>query len=434
MDFEFDPRDLIGPPFRECPRCGKPAFGSLSIDGESHTRRCRECFLTKAEPLWPLKKKVIYVDQFAISNMMKALDVTARGHDRARADAFWLALFEALERVCKLQLAICPDSEQHQEESLVSPFFAALKRMYEQLSHGVTFYDTERIAQEQLHVAVTAWTQGRKPVHDLTTERVTRGALHAWQDRIIVSVDMSYPPEMVDGIRDFRDRVHEGVIASFEECRQSSERSYDHWFEREKDAPRRGIVGSLRARARRELVRSSGLDRADVIWHALRQSGVSPNELQTQFVAFLESDALREIPVSLIATRMWAVIAQKAASGQKEPPNRGTVNDINVVSGLMPYCDVMLIDNKCRALIEDIPEKYALSFDTQIFSRSNGEEFLEFIKDIERTADPVILKLVHNVYGDDWPTPFVTMYEQERERKARRVARQAAKAEDPPGN
>jgi hypothetical protein len=115
MDFEFDPRDLIGPPFRECPRCGKPAFGSMSIDGESHTRRCRECFLTKAEPLWPLKKKVIYVDQFAISNMMKALDVTARGHDRARADAFWLALFEALERVCKLQLAICPDSEQHQE-------------------------------------------------------------------------------------------------------------------------------------------------------------------------------------------------------------------------------------------------------------------------------------------------------------------------------
>ena len=89
--------------------------------------------------------KVIYVDQFAISNMMKAIDVAAEAHDRAAADPFWLALFEQLERVCKLQLAICPDSRQHFNESLVSPFFDALKRMYEQLSHGVTFESGEQI-------------------------------------------------------------------------------------------------------------------------------------------------------------------------------------------------------------------------------------------------------------------------------------------------
>jgi hypothetical protein len=239
---------------------------------------------------------VIYVDQLAVSNMMKALDVTARGHDRAKADPFWLALFEALERVCKLQLAICPDSEQHHEESIVSPFFSALKRMYEQLSHGVTFYDTERIAQEQLHVAATAWVRGEKPTHDLTTDTVTRGELHAWQDRLIISVNMTYPPEMVDGIREFRDRVHDGVVESFELCRRSSERTYDYWFERERDAPRRGIIGSLCARAKGELVRSSGLDRSEVIWHALHQAGVPAGELQARFIAFLESDALGKFP------------------------------------------------------------------------------------------------------------------------------------------
>lgn len=165
--------------------------------------RCRECFLTVTEPLPALKKKIIYVDQFAISNMMKAPDVTARGHDRAKADAFWLTLFEALERICKLQLAICPDSGQHPEESVVSPFFAALKRMYEQLSYGVSFYDTERIAQEQLYVDATAWARGEHPVHDVSTEHVTRGALNAWQERIIVSVDITYPPDVVDGISRF---------------------------------------------------------------------------------------------------------------------------------------------------------------------------------------------------------------------------------------
>jgi hypothetical protein len=215
--------------------------------------------------------------------MKMALDVTARSHDRAKADAFWLALFEALERVCKLQLAVCPDSEQHHQESLVSPLFAALKRMYEQLSYGVTFYATERIAQEQLHVAATAWTRGEEPTHDATTKRVTHGNLHAWQDRVLVSVNTTYPAEIIDGIRAFRDRVHDGVVARFETCRQSSERSYEYWLQRELDAPRQGIIGSLDARVRGELLQSSGLDRAEVISRALRQAGVPAAELQSQF-------------------------------------------------------------------------------------------------------------------------------------------------------
>jgi hypothetical protein len=109
--FHFDPRMLISGPFRDCPKCGKPEFGVLSISGNSCSRRCRECFHSEQLPLWPLEKKVIYIDQFAISNMMKAIDDTLESHDRTAADPFWLELFEALERVCKLQLAICPDSE-----------------------------------------------------------------------------------------------------------------------------------------------------------------------------------------------------------------------------------------------------------------------------------------------------------------------------------
>lgn len=94
----------------------------------------------------------------------------------------------------------------------------------------------------------------------------------------------------------------------------------------------------------------------------------------------------------------------------------------------------MLIDNKCRALLEDIPGKYALPYATRVFSRSNGEQFLEFIKDIEHAADPVPLKLVHGVYGEDWPTPFLTMYERERERAARRRSESDAGERSSPGD
>jgi hypothetical protein len=128
MEFDFDPRDLISLPFIPCPVCDKGSFGCLTVAGDRHVRRCRECSHTQTYPLWSLKKAIIYVDQFAISNMMKAIDDTASGHGRAKADPFWLELFEALERSCKLQLAICPDSDQHHQESLVSPFFESLER------------------------------------------------------------------------------------------------------------------------------------------------------------------------------------------------------------------------------------------------------------------------------------------------------------------
>ncbi|SRR5216684_2299067 len=60
----------------------------------------------------PHLKKVFYLDQFAISEMVKALDTRSKAH--ARVNPFWQQVFEALERVCKLQLVVCPWSPIHQ--------------------------------------------------------------------------------------------------------------------------------------------------------------------------------------------------------------------------------------------------------------------------------------------------------------------------------
>ena len=39
-----------------------------------YIRRCTSCWFDQRLPLPPLDKKVIYLDQFVISNMMKELD------------------------------------------------------------------------------------------------------------------------------------------------------------------------------------------------------------------------------------------------------------------------------------------------------------------------------------------------------------------------
>src|SRR6476620_7774230 len=85
----------------------------------------------------PHLKKVIYVDQFAVSEMVKAIDTRSKKH--SHVEPFWRQVFEALERVCKLQLVVCPWSHLHRNESLVSEMFEQLKRMYEYLANGVGF-------------------------------------------------------------------------------------------------------------------------------------------------------------------------------------------------------------------------------------------------------------------------------------------------------
>lgn len=118
------------------------------VSGKHYVRRCRECWFTETYGLPVIKKKIIYLDQFVISEMMKAVnDKLGR---KQHIDKFWVELFEKLEVLSSLQLIICPDSTFHRRESM--PYeFQALKRMYEHFSHGITFYDPATIRRFHCH-------------------------------------------------------------------------------------------------------------------------------------------------------------------------------------------------------------------------------------------------------------------------------------------
>jgi len=85
----IDPRDFIMSPYLACPNCGKQEYGVLSVQRTECVRRCRDCWYTRHVPLPELKKKVVYVDQFAYSNILKVLCPEVDGHERASCDPFW---------------------------------------------------------------------------------------------------------------------------------------------------------------------------------------------------------------------------------------------------------------------------------------------------------------------------------------------------------
>ena len=88
----LDPRDLISPPWRTCPACGKDKFGVSIISGSRLMRRCRDCWHQRDYRLPELRKKIIYLDQFVISNLMKLENPVTQGHATVAADPFWREL------------------------------------------------------------------------------------------------------------------------------------------------------------------------------------------------------------------------------------------------------------------------------------------------------------------------------------------------------
>src|SRR5438034_10868275 len=94
------PQDFIHGPYVTCPKCGTAdAFGVLMINSHSYRRRCKKCLFAQAYDLPRLAKKLIYLDQFAISDMMKAINPNARANREGKVDAFWGQLFTRLDRL-----------------------------------------------------------------------------------------------------------------------------------------------------------------------------------------------------------------------------------------------------------------------------------------------------------------------------------------------
>lgn len=75
------------------------------------------------------------------------------------------------------------------------------------------------------------------------------------------------------------------------------------------------------------------------------------------------------------------------------------MTDIDVVSTLLPYCDAIFVDNKCRSMLSNIPKTHKPPHECLVFSSKTSREFLRYLCEIRASATPDHLKLLHEVYG-----------------------------------
>lgn len=426
----IDPRDFIGGPFEDCPKCRQHEFGVLHIYDNSYTRRCRSCWHTLTFILPELRKKVIYLDQFVFSNIMKTLSSDVPGHKRAKTEPLWRELFETLDVLCRMQLVICPDSSEHHDESLISPFYEELKHTYEHFSTGISFTRSTSIQEMQIVEAFHSWLTNKKPDFDFDARRIAHPNLHGWQDRIFITTSGTLPGYK-QSVLQSRRNVH-GALGDLFRRWQTEKKSFEKVFELEKAGYADSILQGIERDRQKAAEMASVFQRVGPVPRFVSRYSATMNtplmhglqhvaslhfaneynrELQEgklesledlaqeKVIAFLKSGAMNETPSNIIAASMYAALARRAVVGQKKVPDEGMATDIRVVSTLLPYCDAMFVDNVCRSLLNEIPQTHKQPYKCRVFSSKTSSDFLQYLIEIRNSTTPKHLRLLEEVYG-----------------------------------
>lgn len=423
---------FINPPYIKCPKCDENSFGVLMICDNHYVRRCCNChfpsgFETPAKFLLPqLDKKIIYLDQMAISNMMKALNSKMKSYMKVRKESFWLELFNKLYRLCNMQLIICPSSEFHISESLLyGSSEKLLRRMYNLLSHGLHFHSFEKIKRFQLYEHAKNWINGRvNEKLNLDRKSVIHGNINAWLDNLIVTAEFKYDKNYIDNLRLARKQVTQKIINVFKRWQTEKDKKFWDWFNEEYKVFGRTTLMVYKNYLINQFSKLNGINEKllsflnsppavttiSYIKHALCKYCSDEHDAIAKTEEYLNSEYLRDIPFIKISAMLYAALARKAASGRVNPPNLGMTGDIEVISTLLPYCDAMFVDNECRGYLNEKPLCEEINYGTKIFSQRIKNEFLNYLEEIEKNASDNLIVSLNEVYGDKWEKQFTDLY------------------------
>jgi len=424
-------RDFIRHPFTTCPKCGvEKEFGGLMVVGDSHIRRCRSCWHTQSFPLPPLNVSVLYLDQNILSNILRILDPSTPKSKLERMEkqkhfSFFDEVFRKIHRLTKLHLLVCPESPIHYEESIASVTdFKKLKRLYELLSRGVRFFQSNEIRNLQLcERAAHALSNHENPPISLSINDVTHGEINAWQNYIRITLNQSTIDGLEESLRAAKGQKYTGFAKIWERWQSETGRPYDEWYREERLALSIVLKEKWTAVFRQKLETYFGLRQIQIedmlpdanellLFELLKILGSDERDLAEfkKVWSFLESDALDMVPHVRISSLMFAALAGRASRLQKLP-KRAPFNDIDIISAYLPYCDAMFLDKEMEILLTEGPLRKLIGFKTRIFSIAKKDEFLAFLDSIEANASSGHLKKVREVYGDSWEDPFVELFQ-----------------------
>jgi hypothetical protein len=411
MKKQFTTADLIRPPLHTCPKCkAEQSFGVLLVSDASFVRRCRNCWHTETNPLPPTpRRKVVYLDQFVISEIMKA----RRGPKTSgRRDPYWADLDRSLVRTLLMQLAAFPDSPFHDEETGLARDKRDIQDALGALSGGFTFVHYLTLQQDQLRQGAAAWAAGRSPSEiEIDQEAAIHGNLQSWQDSISIYIPPGDLPAETGRSRKqaaqnlliptLLDRAKRG--SSFTESLHEEAGSFGPTLRRliwQEALRKRELYAGRLPQTLEDFLPSVNFEFFMAIRNGIELGGYTGQDVDFKAFDFMGDPAIAEVPFVHLRALLYAGLSRKMVAGQA-PPAASIATDFEMIATFLPYCDAMFLDRQCAGLLAENPIREEVErYRTRVFSKGTQVAFTQYLSGLERDLPPFHLDLVREVFGE----------------------------------
>ena len=401
-------------PWSRCASCNEQTFGFLSGGDHSIVWRCSRCGYRVDEALAEVNKKVIYIDQFVFSELFK-LKAGTRREDKLTP--FWKEVDALLHRVVHLQQAVLPHSNIHHAETVVSAWPRELREAYEAMGGDMRFTDTSDVQMREITEFASAYFEQRDPSLSFDVDDILEGQRNKWLPNIRVVVGMDYS-QFAAGTRQRREssgisvnRLMDGWRAQgfgFDEVLSIESNAYydsriealKAWRENYERAEAAGDIMAIMNQSMSHICRE-----LQMLEHLFRKAGIPECSHDIARNSFWQWERNTEMPFGRILAYIFAALAGQVKAGRKKGVSAGFMNDVEAISAYAPFVDAMFIDKECALLLTQGRPAKELSYRARIFSLTNREEFLDYLRELEAQANEEIRRHAKIMYGlDQTPT------------------------------
>ena len=311
-----------------------------------------------------------------------------------------------------------------------------LNTLYKRLANGVEFFDALRIQSIQVMQYTRHHLDPSLPAFIDNPQTVVLGTINSWERYSLKAgmQDYEWKPEGAKLMREQNEAANKNFQTIYDRWKQGGMSIEDRIEEESKGFSTmvRKIYALLLVKSaseqfglpidprmarqvEEELVdeEHAYIQLVDDAYRLFSDGAMLINPyLLRQTIDFLAGDDVRKnVPCIRIEPLLWAALARQAAAtkGRKEAIDPGDFNDISAIGNIMPYCDVMTVDKAWHGRLKENPASNEVKgYRAKIISRSNLQELMGYLDEIERTAPVHLLTKVQEVYGNiEDEDPFI---------------------------